>query len=67
VTHSPAGVGFGSPQYYAVGLVAVLLLGATKAGFGAGAGILGVPVMAVALPTDRVLGVLLPVIIAAAS
>jgi uncharacterized membrane protein YfcA len=44
---------------------AVLLIGVSKAGFGGGVGIAAVPLMAIALPTHRAVGVLLPVLIVA--
>ena len=50
--------------YYAVGAVATLVIGIGKAGFGGGVGIVAVPLLAVVLPIDTVLGVLLPLLIA---
>jgi uncharacterized membrane protein YfcA len=44
---------------------AVLLVGISKSGFGGGVGVVAVPLMAVALPADRTIGVLLPVLIVA--
>jgi uncharacterized membrane protein YfcA len=44
---------------------AVLLVGISKSGFGGGVGVVAVPLMAVALPTGRTIGVLLPVLIVA--
>jgi len=44
-------------------LISALLVGLTKAGFGAGAGILAVPLMAVALGAADMLPVMLPVLI----
>jgi len=44
---------------------AVLVLGIAKAGFGGGVGVLAVPLMAVAVPTDRTIGVMLPVLLSA--
>lgn len=45
--------------------LAVVLLGIAKAGFGGAIGIVTVPLMAVALPIDRTIGVMLPILIAA--
>ena len=44
--------------------IAALLIGLSKAGFGIGGGLVAVPMMALALPTDFVLGVMLPLLIA---
>ena len=43
--------------------LSALLIGLTKAGFGSGAGILAVPLMALALGADAMLPVLLPVLV----
>ena len=40
----------GDPYFYAVALPAVLLLGISKSGFGAGFGSLAVPLIALAVP-----------------
>lgn len=50
--------------YYALGAVATLVIGIGKAGFGGGVGIVAVPLLALVLPIDTVLGVLLPLLIA---
>ncbi len=50
--------------YYSVGVLATLIVGIGKAGFGGGVGIVAVPILAIVLPTDTVLGVLLPLLIA---
>ncbi|MHC4253791.1 MAG: sulfite exporter TauE/SafE family protein [Planctomycetota bacterium] len=44
-------------------VVAALIIGVSKAGFGSGVGIMAVPLMAVAIGSGRMLGVLLPVLI----
>jgi len=50
--------------FYYVALVAsALIVGITKAGFGAGTGMLAVPLLVIALGPDKMLGVLLPVLI----
>ncbi len=59
----PAGV---SPAWALAALVlAVLVTGVAKSGFGGGIGILAVPLMAVAIDADNALGVMLPILIAA--
>ncbi len=50
--------------YYAIGALATLIIGIGKAGFGGGVGIIAVPLLAIVLPTNTVLGVLLPLLIA---
>ena len=52
------------PWFYAVALPAVLLLGISKSGFGAGFGALGVPLMALAVPVPQAAAILLPVLLA---
>ncbi|MFW6059225.1 MAG: sulfite exporter TauE/SafE family protein [Phycisphaeraceae bacterium] len=49
--------------YIACAAGAVFIIGVAKAGFGGGIGVVAVPLMAVALPTDRTIGVILPVLI----
>lgn len=53
-----------SPAWYffCVG-AAVLITGISKAGFGGGVGILAIPVMALVMGSDHMLGVMLPVLI----
>lgn len=59
----PAGV---SPVWAVTALVlAVLVTGVAKSGFGGGIGILAVPLMASAIDADNALGVMLPILIAA--
>lgn len=59
----PEGV---SPALYHVCVgAAVLVIGISKAGFGGGLGVLAVPLMAAVMPPSRMLGILLPVLIAA--
>jgi uncharacterized membrane protein YfcA len=53
-----------SLYYLCVGL-AVVTIGIAKAGFGGGIGILAVPLMAVVMPAQQMIGVLLPVLILA--
>lgn len=50
--------------YFCVGL-GVLIIGIAKAGFGGGIGILAVPLMAMVMPTQQMIGVMLPVLIMA--
>lgn len=49
--------------YVAALLIAAVILGIAKTGFGGGIGILAVPLTANVLPTDKALGVLLPMLI----
>ncbi len=51
--------------YYVCVGAAVLLVGISKAGFGGGVGIVAVPLMASVMPPQHMLGVMLPVLIAA--
>jgi len=51
--------------YYACVGTAVLVVGLSKAGFGGGIGILAMPLAGAVLPADRMLGMLLPLLIAA--
>ena len=51
--------------YYACVGLAVVVIGISKAGFGGGLGILAVPLMAAVMPPGCMLGVMLPVLIAA--
>ena len=49
--------------FFAVGIPAVLLAGISKGGFGSGASFLAVPLMALVLPPEVALGVLLPLLL----
>lgn len=51
--------------YLAAMGLAVVVIGVAKAGFGGGVGILAVPLVANALPPDRAIGVMLPILIVA--
>ncbi len=51
--------------YYACVGISVLFIGISKAGFGGGTGILAIPLMAAVMPAPRMLGILLPLLIAA--
>lgn len=53
--------------YYAAVIAAVIIMGIAKSGFGGGVGILAVPLVANAMPADRALGVMLPILIVADS
>jgi uncharacterized membrane protein YfcA len=53
------------PAFYAVAIPAVLLVGISKSGFGAGFGALAVPVMAIAIPVPQAAAVLMPVLLVA--
>lgn len=51
------------PFFYAVAVPAVLLLGISKSGFGAGFGSLAVPLMALSIPVPQAAAILMPVLL----
>lgn len=51
--------------YYTLVIGAVIVMGIAKSGFGGGIGILAVPLVANAMPPDRALGVMLPILVVA--
>lgn len=50
------------PAFYAVAVPAVLLVGISKSGFGAGLGALGVPLMSLAVPVPQAVAIMLPLL-----
>jgi uncharacterized protein len=50
------------PWFYAVALPAVLLMGISKSGFGAGFGALATPLMALAMPVPQAAAIMLPLL-----
>ena len=53
------------PVFYAVAIPAVLMLGISKSGFGAGIGSLAVPLMAIAVTVPQAAAILMPVLLLA--
>ncbi len=51
--------------FYTAVIAAVIVMGIAKSGFGGGVGILAVPLIANAMPAERALGVMLPILIVA--
>ncbi|WP_396268311.1 sulfite exporter TauE/SafE family protein [Ideonella sp.] len=49
-------------QFYAVAIPAVVLMGLSKSGFGAGFGALAVPLMALAIPVPQAAAIMLPLL-----
>ena len=50
------------PKFYAVAVPAVLLMGISKSGFGAGFGALATPLMALAIPVPQAAAIMLPLL-----
>lgn len=52
------------PWFYAAAIPAILIVGLSKGGFAGGLGILGVPLMALAVPPLQAAGIMLPILCA---
>lgn len=52
-----------SPIFYAVAIPSVLLVGLSKGGFGGALGVIGVPLMALAIPPVQAAAILLPILV----
>ncbi len=52
------------PTYYILAAIAVLIVGISKSSFGSGLAVLGVPLMALAVPPAQAAAILLPLLIA---
>jgi len=52
-----------NPVFYAVAMPAVILIGLSKGGFGGALGVVGVPLMALAMPPVQAAAILLPILI----
>jgi uncharacterized membrane protein YfcA len=52
-----------NPIFYAVALPAVILVGLSKGGFGGALGVIGVPLMALAIPPVQAAAILLPILV----
>jgi hypothetical protein len=50
------------PTFYPIALIAVLIIGVSKSGFGSGLGILGVPLMSLVIPPIQAAGIMLPLL-----
>jgi uncharacterized membrane protein YfcA len=50
------------PWFYLLAIPALLLTSVSKGGFGAGLGVLAVPLMALRLPVPQVIAIMLPII-----
>ena len=53
------------PTFFLITAVAICLIGLSKGGVGGTLGVLATPLMALVLPADRVIGLLLPILMIA--
>jgi uncharacterized membrane protein YfcA len=51
------------PWFYAAAIPAVIIVGLAKGGFGGGVSVLGVPIMALAIPTVEAAAIMLPILV----
>lgn len=52
-----------NPQFYPLAMIAILVVGISKSGFGGGLGVLAVPLMSLAIPPPQAAAILLPLLI----
>ena len=50
------------PAFYVLAIIAIIITGIAKSGFGGGLGVLAVPLMALAIPPAKAAAILLPIL-----